>query len=42
MEIITKEMAMVLLEIEVKAKEILEVHCMVKVEDMVDLTKVQM
>ena len=42
MEIMTKEMAKVLLEIEDKAEEILEVHCMVKVEDVVDLTKVQM
>ena len=42
MEIMTKEMAKVLLEIEDKAGEILEVHCMVKVENMVDLTKVQM
>ena len=41
MEIITKEMAMVLLEIEDKAKEILEVPCMVKVEDAVDLIKAQ-
>ena len=42
MEIMTKEMAKVLLEIEDKAEEILEVHCMVKVEDKADLTKVQM
>ena len=42
MGIITKEMAMVPFEIEDKAKEISEVHCVVKVEDVVGLTKVQM
>ena len=41
MEIITKEVVMVLLEIEDKAKEILEVPCMVKVEDVVGLIKAQ-
>ena len=41
MEIVTKEMAMVLLEIRAKAKEISEVPCMVKVEDVVGLIKVQ-
>ena len=42
MVIITREMGMVLLEIEDKAEEILEVLCMVKVEEEVDLTKVLM
>ena len=42
MGVMAKEMGMVLLEIEGKAKEILEVYSMVKVEDEVDLTKVQM
>ena len=42
MGIITREMGMVLLEIENKAKEILEVYYMVKVEEEVGLTKVQM
>ena len=37
-----REVGMVLLEIEGKAEEILEVHSMVKVEDEVGLTKVQM
>ena len=41
MEIITKKVAMVLLEIEDKAKEILEVPCVVKVEDVVGLIKAQ-
>ena len=41
METITKEMAMVLSEIEDKTKEILEVPCMVKVEDTVGLIKAQ-
>ena len=40
--IITREMGKVLLEIEDKAKEILEVLCMVKVDEEVDLTKVPM
>ena len=35
-------MGVVPLEIEGKAKEIFEAHSMVKVEDVVDLTKVQM
>ena len=38
----TREMGIVLLEIEGKAEEILEVLCMVRVEEEVDLTKVQM
>ena len=42
MRIITRKMGIVLLEIEDKAEEILEVLCMVKVEEEVDLTKVQM
>ena len=42
MGVMAKEMEMVLLEIEGKAEEILEVHPVVKVEDEVDLTKVQM
>ena len=42
MGIIVREMAMVILEIEDKAEEILEVTCMAKVEEEVDLTKVQM
>ena len=42
METMVREMGMVLLEIEGKAEEILEVHSMVKVEDEVGLTKVQM
>ena len=41
MGIIAKEVGMVLLEIEDKAKKMLEVTCMVKVEDEVGLTKVQ-
>ena len=41
MGIIVREMAMVPLGIEDKAKEILEAHSMVKVEDEVDLIKVQ-
>ena len=40
--VMAKEMGMVLLEIEGKSGEILEVHSVVKVEDEVDLTKVQM
>ena len=42
MGIITRKMGIVLLEIEDKAKEILEVFFVVKVEEEVDLTKVQM
>ena len=44
MEIMVKEMGMELLEIEDKAKEILEVHSMVEVEveDKVGSIKVQM
>ena len=42
MGVTVKVMGMVLLEIEGKAKEILEAHSVVKVEDKVDLTKVQM
>ena len=42
MGIIVREMPMVILEIEDKAEEILEVTCMAKVEEEVDLTKVQM
>ena len=38
--VMAKEMRIVLLEIENKAEEILEVHSMVKVEDEVDLIKV--
>ena len=40
MGLMVREMGMVLLEIEGKAEEILEVHSMVKVEDKVGLTKV--
>ena len=40
MGIMVREMAMVPLEIEDKAEEILEVPCMVKVEDTVGLIKV--
>ena len=42
METMVREMEMVLLEIESKAKEILEVHSIVEVEDEVGLIKVQM
>ena len=42
MGVITREMGIVLLEIEDRAEEILEVLCMVKVDEEVDLTKVQM
>ena len=42
MEVMAKEMGIVLLEIEDKTEEILEVLCMVKVEEEVDLTKVHM
>ena len=42
MGLMIREMGMVLLEIDGKAKEILEVHSMVKVEDEAGLTKVQM
>ena len=42
MGIITREVGIVLLEMEDKAEEILEVLCMVKVEEEVDLTRVQM
>ena len=42
MGIMVRKMGMVPLEIEGKAKEILEVHSMVKVEDKVGLIKVQM
>ena len=42
LEVMAKEMGIVLLEIEDKVEEILEVLCMVKVEEEVDLTKVQM
>ena len=38
MGIITREMGIVLLEIEDKTEEILEVLCVVKVEEEVDLT----
>ena len=41
MGVMVREMGMVLLEIEDKAKKILEVTCMVKVEEEVGLTKVQ-
>ena len=41
MGIMVGEMGMVLLEIEDKAREILEVHSMVEVEDKVGLIKVQ-
>ena len=42
MEVMAKEMGMVLLEIKGKAEEILEAHSVVKLEDEVDLTKIQM
>ena len=42
MGVVVREMGMVLLEIEGKAEEILEVHSMVKVEDEVGLIKIQM
>ena len=42
MGMIVREMVMVVLEIEDNAEEILEVTCMVKVEEEVDLTKAQM
>ena len=42
MGIMVREMGLVHLEIEDKAKEILEVHSMVEVEDKVDLIRVQM
>ena len=42
MEILVREMGMVLLEIEGKAKETLEVHSIVEVEDEVGSIKVQM
>ena len=42
MEVITREMGKVLLEIEDKVEEILEVFYVVKVGEEVDLTKVQM
>ena len=42
MGLMVREKGMVLLEIEGKAEEILEVHPMVKVEDKVGLIKVQM
>ena len=42
MGIIVREMAMVFLEIGNKVEEILELTCVVKVEEEVDLTKVQM
>ena len=42
MGIMVREMGMVLLEIEGKAKEILEVHSVVEVEDEVGSIKVQM
>ena len=42
MGMIVRELAMVILEIEDKAEEILEVTCMVKAQEEVDLTKVQM
>ena len=42
MGIIIREMGIILLKIEDKAKEILEVLCAVKVEEEVGLTKVQM
>ena len=41
MGIMVREMVMVILEIEDKAEEILEVTCMVEVEEEVDLTKAQ-
>ena len=42
MGIMVREMGMVLLEIEDKAKDILEVHSVVEVEDEVGSTKVLM
>ena len=42
MGVMVREMGMVLLEIEKKAKKILEVYYVVKVEEQVGLTKVQM
>ena len=42
MGIIVRELVMVILEIEDKAEEILEVTCMVKVEEEIYLTKAQM
>ena len=42
METMVREMGMVLLEIEGKAEEILEVHSVVEVEDEVGSIKVQM
>ena len=42
MQIMVREMGMVPLEIEGKAKEILEAHSMVKVADDIDLIKAQM
>ena len=42
MGLMVREMGMVLLEIEGKVEEILEVHPMVEVEDEVGSTKVQM
>ena len=42
MGIMVREMGMVLLEIEGKAEEILEVHSVVKVEDEVGSIKAQM
>ena len=42
METMVRAMGIVLLEIEGKAEEILEVHSMVEVEDEVGSTKVQM
>ena len=42
MEIMVREMGMVLLEIEGKAKETLEVHSIVEVEDEVGSIKAQM
>ena len=41
MGIIVREMTMVILGIEGKAKEVLEAHSMVNVEEEVDLIKVQ-
>ena len=42
MGMIVREIVMVILEIEDKAEEILEVTCMVKAEEEIDLTKAQM
>ena len=42
MGVMVREMGMVFLEIEDKAEEVLEVTCVVKVEEEVGLTKVQM